>query len=60
MEQSAYREVAEAPSINSFRNHLDKYWSDQDIVFNYKAKVNINRKSADACIYQDLETVAAK
>jgi len=48
MEQSTYREVAEAPSINSFKNRLDKYWSDQDIVFNYKAKLNINRKSADA------------
>ncbi|KAK2160528.1 hypothetical protein LSH36_131g02023 [Paralvinella palmiformis] len=47
MEQSTYREVAEAPSINSFKNRLDKYWSDQDIVFNYKAKLNINRKSAD-------------
>ena len=56
---SLSREVAEAPSINSFRNHLDKYWRDQDIVFNYKAKVNINRKSADGSIYEDLETVAA-
>jgi len=60
MEQSAYREVAEAPSINSFVNRLDKYWSDQDIIFNYKAKLNINRKIADCCIYKDLETVAAK
>jgi hypothetical protein len=54
------REVAEAPSINSFKNRLDKFWSDQDIVFNYKAKLNINRKSADGRIYEDLETVAAK
>ena len=54
------REVAEAPSINSFKNRLDKYWSNQDIVFNYKAKLNINRKSADGRIYEELETVAAK
>ena len=54
------REVAEAPSINSCKNHQDKYWSDQDIVFNYKAKLNINRKSADGRIYEDLETVATK
>jgi len=49
----------EAPSINSVKNHLDKYWSDQDIVFNYKVKLNINRKSAAGRIYEDLETVAA-
>ena len=54
------REVAEAPSINSFKNRLDKFGCDQDIVFNYKAKLNINRKSADGRIYEDLETVAAK
>ena len=53
MEQSA-------SSINSFKNRLDKYWSDQDIVFNYKVKLNINKKSADGRIYEYLETVAAK
>ena len=50
MEQSA-------SSINSF---LDKYWRDQDIVFNYKTKLNTNRKSADGRIYEDPETVVAK
>ena len=60
MEQSAYGEIAEAPGINSFNNRLYKYWSDQDIVFKYKAKLNINIKSADGRIYEDLETVAAK
>ena len=54
------REVAEAPSINSFKNRLDKYWSNQDIVYNYKAKLNIDRKSADGRIYEELDTVAAK
>jgi len=43
MWSSLSREVAEAPSINSFNNHLDKYWSDQDIHI----------------VFKDLETVAA-
>jgi len=45
--------IAKAPSINSFKNRLDKYWSDQDIIFNYKAKLNINRKSANGRIYEE-------
>ncbi len=53
------REVAEAPSINTFNNRIDKYWSDQDIVYNYKTKLNIYRKSADGRIHEDLVTVAA-
>ena len=30
-------EVAKAPSINTFKNRLDKYWKDQEILYNYKA-----------------------
>jgi len=40
---SLSREVAEVPSINSFKNGLEKYWSDQDIVFNYQAKLSTER-----------------
>ena len=35
------REVAEAPSINSFKNRLDKYWGDQDLVYNFKASLEL-------------------
>jgi len=47
---SLSREVAEAPNINSSKNRLDEYRSDQDIVSNYKAKfkLNTNRKSGTA------------
>ena len=55
------KEVAEAPSINSFKNRLDKYWSTQELVYNYKAKLNIDRKSAGGQInYEDLDIVAAE
>lgn len=30
-------EVVTAPSINSFKNRLDRHWSCQDIVFNYRS-----------------------
>ena len=54
------KEVAEAPSINSFKNRLDKYWSTQELVYNYKAKLSLDRKSAGGQIdYEDLDIVAA-
>ena len=30
-------EIVTAPSINSFKNRLDKHWACQDIVFNYRS-----------------------
>ena len=42
------KEVADVPSINSFKNRLDKYWSTQELVYNFKDKLNIDRKSAGA------------
>jgi len=29
--------VVEAPSLNCFKTRLDKFWSDQDILYNFKA-----------------------
>ena len=55
------REVAEAPSINSFKNRLEKYWSTQELVYNNTAKLNIDRNGAGGQInYEGLDTVAAK
>ena len=53
---SLAQEVAEAPSNNSFKNRLDKYWSTQEMVYNYKAKLNIDRKSARAIGAKSMKT----
>ena len=37
------QKVVEAPSLNTFKCRLDKYWRDQECVYNYKA--SIDRKS---------------
>jgi len=29
--------VVSAGTINTFKNHLDKFWSDQDVLYDYKA-----------------------
>ena len=40
--------VVQAPSINAFKNRLDKYWRNEDFVYNYKApytggqRLNVN------------------
>ena len=55
------KEVAETPNINSFKNRLDNYWSTQELVYNFKAKLNIDRKIAGGRNnYEDLDTVAAE
>ena len=32
-------EVINAENVNSFKNKLDKFWSNKDIIYNYKAKI---------------------
>jgi len=29
--------IVEADSFNVFKNHLDKYWTNQDVVYDYKS-----------------------
>ena len=29
--------IVTAPSVNSFKNRLDKHWSTEDFLYNYKA-----------------------
>ena len=31
--------IAKAPSVNAFKNWLDKYWENQDILYDYKASL---------------------
>ena len=40
--------VVEAPSVNTFKDRLDKYWSNQEILTNYKAKLDLSNK--DRCL----------
>jgi len=28
-------DMVEADTINAFKNRLDKYWSNQDVIFNF-------------------------
>ena len=32
--------VVSAETINTFKNRLDKFWSDQDVLFDYKADLH--------------------
>jgi len=34
--------VVEADSINKFKSRLDKYWTNQDIVYNYDCDLTLN------------------
>jgi len=42
MEQSALPNVVVSAGtiINTFKNRLDKFWSDQDILYDYKADLH--------------------
>jgi hypothetical protein len=40
--------VVEAPSVNTFKDRLDKYWSNQEILTDYKAKLDLSNK--DRCL----------
>ena len=36
--------VVEVPSVNTFKNRLDKFWSNQEILIEYKAKLDMSNK----------------
>ena len=47
-------EIVTAPSINSFKNRLDKHWACQDIVFNYRSSFLLTagqRTGAFKCVF---------
>lgn len=48
--------VINANSLNSFKNRLDKFWSTQELVYNYKAEINtytgslkVNKQNEESC-----------
>ena len=45
--------VIDSPNLNTFKNRLDKFWSNRDFRYNYEAAVS--EVTAD-CIIQDLDT----
>ena len=49
-------DVVNAPSVNSFKNRIDKFWNNQDIVYDHKAKLSyIGRPSINVQeVYSDL------
>ena len=52
-------DVVNAPSVDSFKNRLDKQWSNEEIVYDYKAAAPAGRKIYAPAGTQDL-TIEAK
>ena len=51
--------VVNAPSVDSFKNRIDKQWSNEEIVYDYKAATPAGRKLFAPAGTQDL-TIEAK
>ena len=51
--------VVNAPSVDSFKNRLDKQWSNEEIVYDYKAAAPAGHKIYAPAGTQDL-TLEAK
>jgi hypothetical protein len=37
--------VIQAPSVNAFKNRLDRHWQHQDLITNYRAKIEFGNRS---------------
>ena len=37
-------------TVNAFKNHLDKYWTNQDVVYDYKSDLKGTRRSTCLCL----------
>ena len=40
MEQSARKKVVSAATVNSFKARLDRFWTNEEIYYNYKANIS--------------------
>ena len=49
--------VVTAPSVNSFKSRLDRHWSTEEFLYNYKAALPGSRKAFQGKV-QDLTTEA--
>ena len=47
--------VVNAPSLNAFKNRLDKYWKNQDILYDYKATLNLMGNTTPTTREQDVD-----
>ena len=50
MWNSLSSEVVNAPSLNSFKNRFDRFWMNQDILYNWHAELT---KMAAEVLYPD-------
>ena len=32
-----------APTVNTFKNRLDRFWAEQEVFYNYKANITGNK-----------------
>ena len=39
--------IVDAPNIEAFERRVDRYWRDQDIVFNYEAAPTLDQSDRD-------------
>ena len=49
--------VVTAPSVNSFKNRLDRHWSTEEFLYNYKAALSGTRRAFQGKV-EDLTTEA--
>jgi len=42
--------VVEVDSFNAFQNHLDKYWTNQDVVYDYKSDLKGTGSRLPVCV----------
>ena len=35
-------EIISAPTVNTFKNRLDRFWAEQEVYYNYKANITGN------------------
>ena len=40
--------VVTAPSVNLFKNRLDRHWKEQDLVYDFEAQLNLITPHSDA------------
>jgi len=36
-------EIISAPTVNTFKNRLDRFWAEQEVFCNYKANITGNK-----------------
>ena len=49
------KDIVEAPTLNSFKNRLDKYWRSQDLLYDYKAELHVkSRRTRDSTTELDI------